>query len=100
MGELRNWLKREGATIPIDPVLKRQLTSREYKMSDGKKGTVVFIESKDEMRAHADKKESPDRADGLGLTFAVPVGPRDIEKTRAAMYGLPLSNVVGDDYER
>lgn len=100
MAETRSWLKREGSTLPLDPVLKRQLTSREYRFTDGKRGTAVIIESKEEMRDHVDKKESPDRADGLGLTFAVPVGPRDIEKTRAQIAGLPFSNVIGDDYER
>ena len=100
MGEARTWLKREGATLPNDPILKRQLTTREYHFTDGKKGTAVIIESKDAMREHQDKKESPDRADGFGLTFAVPVGPRDIEKTRAQIAGLPFSNVIGDNYER
>ena len=100
MAQARAWLKREGATLPLDPVLKRQLISREYSFTEGKRGTAVIIESKDEMRAHVDKKESPDRADGFGLTFATPVGPRDIEKTRAQISGLPYSNVIGDDYER
>lgn len=97
MSEIRKWLKQDGATIPPDPILKRQLTSREYDMREGKKGTVIKIESKDEMREHQDKKESPDRADGLGLTFAVPVGPRDVERTRREISGERFANVVGID---
>jgi len=49
------------------------------------------------MRDHADKKESPDRADGLALTFAVPVGPRDVERTRREISGERFTNVVGID---
>lgn len=97
LAEFRRWLKGDGVTLPIDPILKRQLTSREYSMVEGKRGTVVKIESKDEMRDHADKKESPDRADGGALTFAVPVGPRDERKTRAEMRGEGMVNVVGLD---
>jgi len=97
MASIRKWLQGEGVTIPNDPVLSRQLTSREYKMVQGKRGTAIKIESKDEMREHQDKKESPDRADGLGLTFAVPVGPRDVERTRREISGERFSNVVGID---
>lgn len=100
MGELRTWLKKDGVCIPNDPVLKRQLTIRRYDMVDSKKGTAIRIESKEDMKADADIKESPDRADGLGLTFAVPVRMRDVEKTRAEMAGEKYSNVVGVEYER
>lgn len=97
MAEIRKWLKGANVTIPNDPILARQLTSREYDMVQGKRGTAVKIESKDEMREHQDKKESPDRADGLGLTFAVPVGPRNVERTRAEIAGERFANVVGID---
>jgi hypothetical protein len=100
LGQIRDWLKQDGTCLQNDPVLKRQLITREYKMVEGKRGTAIKIESKDEMRAHVDKKESPDRSDALGLTFAVPVGPRNIEKTRAALTGEAYSNVVGADYDR
>jgi hypothetical protein len=100
MGEVRKWLKQFGVTIPIDVKLKGQLTARKYDMVESQKGTAVRIESKDDMKTDKDIGESPDRADGLGLTFAVPVAMRDIEKTRAAMSGLPYSNVVGVEYDR
>lgn len=100
MYELRNWLKKDGVCIPDDPTLKRQLTIRRYDMVESKKGTAIRIESKEDMKADADIKESPDRADGLGLTFAVPVRARDEAKTRAEMAGERYSNVVGVEYER
>jgi len=100
MGETRRWLQQQGVCLPIDPILKRQLTIRRYHMVDGKNGTAIQIESKDEMKEDKDIKESPDRADGVGLTFAVPVGPRDEVRTRAMISGEGFSNVVGVEYER
>lgn len=97
MAEFRTWLKQDGVTLPNDPVLKRQIIGREYTMVEGKRGTAIKIESKDEMREHQDKKESPDRCDGCVLTFAVPLGPRDIEKTKAEIRGERFANVVGID---
>lgn len=103
LAEARTWLKRPHATLPVDPVLKRQLTSRQYTMVQGKRGTAAKIESKEELKKNAERgkgSESPDRADGFVLTFAVPVGLRDLERTRRAMSGLPVSNVVGVEYDR
>lgn len=100
MAGIRSWLKQDGVTLEDDPILKRQLKIRRYSMVEGKKGTAVKIESKDEMKEDADIKESPDRADALGLTFAVPVGPRDEARTRAILAGEGQGNVVGVDYER
>jgi hypothetical protein len=100
MAETRKWLKLDGVTLEDDPVLKRQLKIRRYSMIEGKKGTAVKIETKEEMKEDADIKESPDRADALGLTFAVPVGPRNEARTRAIMAGEGRGNVIGVDYER
>lgn len=97
MAEFRKWLKLDGVTLPNDPILKRQIIGREYSMVEGKRGTAIKIESKDEMREHQDKKESPDRADGCCLTFAVPVGPRDVERTKQEIRGERHSSVVGLD---
>jgi hypothetical protein len=99
-GMVRDWLKQQGVTLPIDKILKRQMTIRRYEMIDSKWGTAIKLESKDEMKEDADIKESPDRSDGFGLTFAVPVKVRDIEKTRAAMAGEKFSRVIGVEYER
>lgn len=100
MAEVRKWLMQQGACLPKDPILRRQLIVRQYGFHQGKTGTQIKIQSKDEMKNDADIKESPDRADGFGLTFAVPVAARSLEKTRAAMAGIPYSNVIGVDYER
>lgn len=99
MGEAREWLKQANSTLPVDPILKRQLSSREYKMVEGKKGTAVRIEPKEEMEKD-DSKESPDRADGFCLTFAVPVAMRDLERTRQILAGNVPSGVVGVEYDR
>lgn len=97
MACFRSWLKQDGVTLPNDPVLKRQIIGREYSMVEGKRGTAIKIETKDEMREHQDKKESPDRCDGCCLTFAVPVGPRDVERTKQEIRGERPSSVVGID---
>lgn len=86
-GQMRDWLEDNGA-VPDDDVLQTQLTTREYFYD---KDNKIMLESKDEMReregtgggGHA----SPDRADALALTFAMPVGPRDIDKTRDQLRG-------------
>jgi len=85
-GCMRDWLEGNAA-IPDDDVLQIQLTTREYFYHDVK--NAIMLESKDDMReregttggGHA----SPDRADGLALTFAFPVGPREPAKTQAEM---------------
>ena len=69
---MRQWLLDEGASIPEDPVLLADLTSPEYDMN--LKGQIK-LESKDDMR---DKGfPSPNRADAIALTFAVPVMKRE-----------------------
>jgi len=100
MGQARLWLKQQGVTLPIDSILKRQLTTREYEIVEAKKGTAIKVQSKEELKDDKDVKESPDRADGFCLTFATPVGMRDAERTRAELAGERHSNVVGVDYER
>jgi len=65
--EMKQWL-REGGSIPDDPVLCEELIGPEsYTNLKGK----VVLESKDEMRARG--LSSPNRADALALTFALPV---------------------------
>ncbi|WP_299078663.1 hypothetical protein [uncultured Paraglaciecola sp.] len=107
MGEAREWLKKEGAAIPNDPVLIRQLKVRKYGMVQGRRFTQYKIESKDDMKTEAIKKGmtgagegSPDRADGFCLTFATPVGRRRVATTRAEMTGESEDDVIGQDYDR
>lgn len=99
MGQARDWLKLTNVTLPDDPVLKRQLTSREYSMVEGKKGTSLKIEPKELLKKHAEK-ESPDRSDGFCLTFATPVKMRDLAKTKAMLEGKSHASVVNIDYDR
>jgi hypothetical protein len=70
-GSMRDWLK-VGA-IPDDPVLHAQLTSRRYAYVTISGRDCIALEPKDEMKKRG--LSSPDRADGLALTFAYPVMP-------------------------
>jgi len=108
LGEARKWLKQVGVCLPTkDPILKRQLTARQYWMVQGKKGTAVKIESKEELKKRSLKAGgtessdgSPDRADGFALTFAVHVAMRTVEDTRRELAGESSSDVVGVEYDR
>jgi hypothetical protein len=66
----RAWLKA-GGSIPNDQELRDDLTGREYGFNA--KNEIV-LESKDDMKRRG--LHSPDKADGLFLTFAQPVPPR------------------------
>lgn len=70
-GTMRDWLKY--GSIPDDPVLHVQLTSRRYAyvLRDGRDS--IILEPKADMKARG--LASPDRADMLALTFAYPVQP-------------------------
>jgi hypothetical protein len=63
--DMREWLKA-GASIPNDPDLITDLTALQY----GYKGGDLLLESKQDAKKRGIK--SPDRADSLALTFAVP----------------------------
>lgn len=92
-GCTREWIEGNGA-LPDDDILQVQLTTREYFYHDVK--NAIMLESKDDMRkregttggGHA----SPDRADALALTFAMPVGPREVKKTRAEFHREPMQD--------
>lgn len=72
-GEMRDWLKT--ASIPNDRFLKTDLISP--MMKPDSKGSI-FLESKKDMKARG--VASPDAADAIALTFAFPVGRREINK--------------------
>lgn len=61
-----DWLKNQPASLPNDPEIKSELCALRYKYQGG----LRLIESKDEAKKRGIK--SPDRADSLALTFAVP----------------------------
>lgn len=66
-GELREWLK--SGSIPSDPQLLSELTAVRY----GYRGGSILLESKDDMRKRGIK--SPNKADSIALTFAIPGSP-------------------------
>lgn len=63
--DLREYLKN-GAAIPNDPDLSTDLTALQYEFRGGE----MLMESKDDAKRRGIK--SPDRADSLALTFAIP----------------------------
>ncbi len=99
MKQARDWLRLSNVTLGKDVILKRQLASREYSMVEHKGGTAFKVEPKEAMEKD-DSKESPDRADGFCLTFAVPVAQRDVATTMAILSGNAPSGVVGVEYDR
>ena len=72
-GNMRDALRR--LAIPDDPDLAAQLTGREYSytMREGK--DAIQLEKKADMKKRG--LSSPDRADGLALTFSYPVAKSD-----------------------
>lgn len=66
--ELAEWVKR-GGWLPNDPQLARELTAPTYTFKDGK----LILESKDQIKKRLGF--SPDKADALALTFALPDMP-------------------------
>lgn len=69
-GKMRDWLK-EGAAIPPDLELVADLIGPEYGYDNKER---IQLEKKDDMKKRG--LASPDSADALALTFAVPVAGR------------------------
>jgi hypothetical protein len=70
-GTMRDWLS--GGYIPNEPELADEMTGPKYgyKQKDGR--DAIILESKDSMKLRS--LSSPDSADALCLTFALPVQP-------------------------
>jgi hypothetical protein len=68
-GRMRNWLA-EGGSIPNDRELRQQLIAQTYKFA-GHDGSQIQLTSKEDLKK--DGHPSPDIADALALTFAVPI---------------------------
>lgn len=90
-GMMNEWLKAGGG-IEGDEDLETELTAREYTY-DNK--NAYTLEKKKDLKARGEA--SPDDADALALTFAMPVGPRMIRTTEAVARGELPSFVVGVD---
>lgn len=88
----RDWLKRGGA-IPNDDLLKEDLIAREYFLD---RNNNIMLEPKDDMKARIGR--SPDDGDGLMLTFADFVGPRDVQATMEQLSGA-WRRQGQDDYD-
>lgn len=69
---LQSWIKRGGA-LPNRPGLIKELTAPTYTFKNGK----FHLEEKDQIKARL--KFSPDEADALALTFAIPDAPAAIQ---------------------
>lgn len=75
--KLREWLTA-GGVIPNDPPLKSELSVVEYKFQPSGK---IILEPKDKIKEKIGK--SPDLADSLALTFAMPIytpGARELDE--------------------
>lgn len=66
--EMAEWVKR-GGVLPKCPILKKELTAPTYSFRNGK----FILESKEQIKERLGF--SPDRADALALTFAIPDMP-------------------------
>lgn len=72
-GDMKDWLKN-GGMIPDSPELQDELTSPEYIIiPTGPNAGKILIESKSDMKKRG--LPSPNLADGLCLTFSMPVNP-------------------------
>lgn len=85
----REWLK-EGGSIPSDQVLYDDLIGPEYTIN--LKGKLV-LESKADMKARG--IPSPNRADALVLSFAVPVVKKQVNQTKQWAQGNKEYDIFG-----
>lgn len=83
--KLLEWLK-DGGCIPNEPRLKSELTVTEYKFTSAGK---IILQPKEEIKELTGR--SPDAADSMALTFAVPIhkastGRRTVVKANTDYY--------------
>lgn len=95
---LADWVKKGGALPQSHPELVRELTEPTYSFQGGK----FVVEPKDEVKKRLGY--SPDLADALAQTFAIPDAPADImaqlaDRSRAATDYNPYE-VAGEHFGR
>lgn len=73
---VRKWL-RSGGMIEDDETLKEDLQSAEFGFAG--RGDQIQLESKDDIRDRIGR--SPDDADGLALTFYLPIARREVKQS-------------------
>lgn len=89
-GTMKQWLK-EGGCIPKDDGLMTELASPEgYVKATGGASGKIYLESKEDMKSRG--VMSPNKADGLALTFALPIIPK------TTFTGLPIKDVILSEY--
>lgn len=91
-GNLREALEA-GVRLPDSEDLRVDLTGVEYGYTMDNK---IQLEKKDDLKKRG--LESPDLADALALTYALPVGPRRVHMRPGGDYGK-YSNHSNDDYD-
>lgn len=87
---MAEWVKRGGALPPV-PGLVRELTAPTYSFQNGK----FRLEEKDQIKKRL--QFSPDDADALACTFALPDMPRRDEV--ASRFGLDASGKMKAEYD-
>lgn len=85
--EMAEWVKRGGA-LPNAPELVAELTAPTYGFREGK----LVLEDKDHVKARIGR--SPDLADALALTFAVP----DLPSNPSLPRGFSLGGMVSESW--
>lgn len=87
--EMADWFKRGGAIPPdISPELTAELTVPQYTYANGK----FFLEDKDQIKERLGR--SPDMADALALTFALPDQPDSIQRKVDNLTGRTGDNLM------
>lgn len=94
---MADWVKRGGA-LPMIPEMVRELTEPTYTFVGGK----FVVEDKDQLKARLG--QSPDLADALAQTFAIPDAPADVmrrltDRSRASTSYDPYE-VAAESYGR
>ena len=78
--DMKTWLK-DGGAIPNDPILCADLVGPEaYVAQTGKNAGKMYIESKEDMKSRG--LSSPNRADALALSFALPVLKKEMHSKK------------------
>lgn len=90
--EMADWVKKGGA-LPNEPSLVAELTTPTYTFQQGK----LLLEDKDQIKKRLGR--SPDIADALALTFAIPDLPANIQNRARRLKGLdPQRNQAAADW--
>lgn len=92
-GHLRTAL-RSGLAIEDDEELAEELGARNYEFD---KNNAIRLEPKEVMKEEIGR--SPDKADALAMTYAVPIGPRDPDKTKREFSGISRDINSTVDYD-